>query len=108
MTKEMVDKAYQAMEKIEPQQQLHCKDIALYGGEPLLKENRDIVEYIVRKGCEKGYKFHALTNGYDLDAFVDLLSPELIYKLQITIDGTRDFHNQKRIHYVTIQNWRID
>lgn len=99
MTKEMVDKAYQAMEKIEPQQQLHCKDIALYGGEPLLKENRDIVEYIVRKGCEKGYKFHALTNGYDLDAFVDLLSPELIYKLQITIDGTRDFHNQKRIHY---------
>lgn len=98
-TQELVDKAYCAMEKIEPREQLRSKDIALYGGEPLLAENKEIVEYIVSKGHEKGYKFHALTNGYDLDAYTDLLSPNLIYQLQITIDGTKEYHDKRRIHY---------
>lgn len=100
MTPNMVDKAFNAMEKIEPNKQLRCKTIELYGGEPLLKQNKGIVEYIVNKGYEKGYKFRVITNGYDLDYFIDLLSSELIEGIQITIDGTKDYHNQRRVHYL--------
>ena len=98
-TKEMVDKAYEAIMKIEPREQLRVKTIDLYGGEPLLKENKEIISYIVQKGKDLGFKFRATTNGYDLDFFEDLLSPYLIFNLQITIDGIKDIHNQKRIHY---------
>lgn len=98
-TKEMVDKAYQAMEKIGPHIEFNVKQILLYGGEPLLKINKDIVQYIVEKGHPLKYKFKAITNGYDLEAFKDLLSPDLIYSLQITIDGTKEWHDQRRIHF---------
>lgn len=100
MTREMVDKAYKAMDLIEPHLQLHRKTIELYGGEPLLKQNKDIVEYIVNRGSKKGYRFRAITNGYDLDFFLDLLSPELIGGIQVTIDGIKEYHNRRRVHYL--------
>ena len=99
-TRDMVDKAYMAMQEIEPRKELHAKNILLYGGEPLLKENRDIVSYIVQKGQESRHTFSAITNGYDLDTYVDLLSPELINTLQITLDGCREFHDSRRKHYL--------
>lgn len=95
---DMVDKVFMAIEEIEPKKELRNSIITLYGGEPLLKENKNIVSYIVEEGCKRGYKFSAVTNGYDLDHFCDLLSPEKIYKVQITIDGLKELHNQKRIH----------
>lgn len=104
-TKEMVDRAYIAMTQIQPQFNRIRKTITLYGGEPLLAVNRDIVEYIVEKGHELGYRFVAVTNGYELDKFVDLLSVDKIYKVQITIDGPKEFHNQRRIHYKDIETF---
>ncbi len=98
-TQEMADKTFKAMNKIESRMQLQSNIITLYGGEPLLKENKEIITYIVNEGKKKGYKFYAVTNGYDLEYFVDLLASDLIYKIQITIDGTKEFHNQKRKHF---------
>ena len=100
-TPEMVDKAYQAMEMIEPQEQLRSKIIFLYGGEPLLKENKGIVSYIIQTGHRKGYKFNIVTNGYDLEDFIEILTPDYVSKVQITVDGTKEYHNQRRIHYLT-------
>lgn len=97
--KRMADKVFNAMEQIQPHKELKENTILLYGGEPLLAENKDIVKYIIEKGIKHGYKFSAITNGYDLDAFQDLLSPEMICKLQITIDGDKFIHNQRRIHF---------
>ena len=48
--RQMVDRVFKAMLEIEPHQELHDKHITLYGGEPLLKENKEIVQYIVKKG----------------------------------------------------------
>lgn len=96
--KKLVDEAYEAMCFIEPSKKLHSKSILLYGGEPLLKENRDIVEYIVEKGYALGYVFSAITNGYDLDSYIDLLSPDKIAALQITIDGCKESHDKTRKH----------
>lgn len=95
----MVDKAYQAMLQIEKEKKLHIKNIMLYGGEPLLYENKEIVSYIIEQGISKGYTFSAVTNGYDLNHFAQHLSPEKLHNLQITIDGTKELHNQRRFHY---------
>lgn len=97
--KDMVDRAYQAMEEIEPNKNLRAKTITLYGGEPLMASNREIIEYIVIKGKSLGYNFDAVTNGYDLEYFLDLLGPESIKFLQITIDGEKEYHDKRRIHY---------
>ena len=98
-TKEKVDEAYGAIELIQPCKELHKNMMTLYGGEPLLKENKEIVTYIVEKGKSLGYKFYAVTNGYDLDCYLELLSPDGISELQITVDGPKEMHDQRRIHY---------
>lgn len=97
-TRKMVDRAYAAMREIEPRRELHRDALLLYGGEPLLKENKDIVSYVVEKGAAEGYMFYAVTNGYDLPHYADLLAPERIGRLQITLDGYRDSHNARRRH----------
>ena len=98
-TKEMVDRAYEAMTEIEPDEQKRAKSITLYGGEPLLAQNREIVEYIVQKGLEQGYKFEAISNGYEIDHYLNLLDPEKIYSIQISVDGPKEIHDRRRYHY---------
>ena len=98
-TKEQVDIAYAVQDRIQPHRKLRKNIITLYGGEPLLAENKDIVNYIVDEGRRRGYKFVAVTNGYEIDQFVNLLGEDGIYRLQITLDGPREIHNQRRIHY---------
>ena len=99
LNQSMVDKAFHAMEFIRPHKELRKEVITLYGGEPFLKENRAIINYIVSEGRKRGYYFDAATNGYDLDAFADILSPDIFTRLQITMDGMKDMHNLRRIHY---------
>lgn len=99
MTPELVDRAFEAMFEIEPRKELHKKSILLYGGEPLLRENYDIVKYIVEKGVSLGYKFHVITNGYDLDYFEDLLSNDKFQYFQVSIDGWREYHNRRKYHF---------
>lgn len=100
ISEELVDKAFEAILEIEPVDQLRKKVIQLFGGEPLLKENRKIIEYIVKKGEQLGLAFIATTNGYDLDYFDDLLQVNRIQGLQITIDGTEAIHDTRRVHSV--------
>lgn len=94
----MVDDIYRTIEKIEVNKVKTNKKITLYGGEPLMKCNKNIVEYIIRTGQSKGFTFNAITNGYDLDSFIDLLGQNMIETLQITVDGVKEHHNNKRIH----------
>lgn len=70
--------------------------IILYGGEPLMKQNKHIVKYIVQKCTENKIKLEAVTNGYDLDEFMDLLGEDKISRLQITIDGPSYVHDKRR------------
>lgn len=94
----MVDNAFKAMNTIGPVHKCHNKSICLYGGEPLLSENFEIVKYIVEKGSGLGYTFSVITNGYNLEDFESLLSPDKIREMQITIDGSKETHNKTRIH----------
>ncbi len=98
-TKEQVDIVYKAQDKIQPHRKLRSNAITLYGGEPLLAENKEVVNYIVEEGRKRGYTFKAITNGYEVDHFLNLLTPDCINKLQISIDGPKEIHNQRRVHY---------
>lgn len=97
-TQEMTDKAYKAIMEIAPEEKLRSKIITLYGGEPLLRENKNAVSYIINRGRELGFKFFAITNGYDLDYYEEMLLPDTIKAIQVTIDGLGERHNQRRIH----------
>lgn len=95
MTKETVDAAFQAMQKIHPERKKSEK-ITLYGGEPLMAQNVDVVTYMVRRGTELGYTFKCITNGLDLDKYVNVLGPGKIDFLQITLDGPQEVHDMRR------------
>ncbi|MFK8101008.1 MAG: radical SAM protein [Saprospiraceae bacterium] len=99
-TKDAVDRAYETMLEVEPDRKQHYNTIILYGGEPLLVENKDIVEYMVERGVKEKYIFQAVTNGYDLEHFAHLLGPNKIEYLQITVDGPPEKHNARRTHYL--------
>lgn len=99
LTEDLVDKAFYAMLQIEPHKELHHKEILLYGGEPLLREKKNIVKYIVEKGVLNGYKFKVITNGYDINYYEDILDNEIFSAFQITVDGFREKHNIRKKHY---------
>ena len=98
ISKKMVNNFFDAINKIESNTKLQNKSITLFGGEPLLRENKEIIEYIIDKGSQKGFTFTATSNGYDLDAYTNLLKKGGIEGVQITIDGTKNIHNLRRIH----------
>lgn len=93
MTKKQVDAVFKIIkDKIAP-----GENITLYGGEPLAKENREIIEYILEKCEEIDNTCFAVTNAHDLEHYMDLLGSKKISSLQITVDGPREIHNKRRI-----------
>jgi len=99
-----VDRVFAAVPKIEA---VHGVDdtnrpprsIGFFGGEPLLATSRPIIEYIMQKARAAGpAHFWAVTNGTELDAFADLLGPDGIAVVQITLDGPPAEHDRRRIY----------
>ena len=75
-----------------------CKleGIYLFGGEPLLRSNKDIVSYICEKARQMELPISCISNGYDLDAYVDLICEYGFRYVQITVDGIGEEHNKRR------------
>ena len=70
----------------------------IYGGEPLLKENKEIIRYISKKAVDAGLTLDVTTNGYDLDQFIDVLT-EYNYSLVFTtLDGTGEDNDKRRVY----------
>jgi len=98
----LVDRMFQGMEHIEV---LHGCDsgrrrvIGFFGGEPLLAANRRIVDYIIHKALDLGKaSFWAVSNATEIDAYADLLGPDAISSIQVTLDGSPEAHDQRRIY----------
>lgn len=72
--------------------------IILYGGEPLDKVNKEVVHRIVETGIARGHFFAAVTNGHDLEHYIDLLGTGKIEQIQISIDGLKDVHDRRRVY----------
>lgn len=73
--------------------------ITFFGGEPLLASSRPVIEHFINRLRELGQaSFTAITNATELDAYRDLLGPERIQVVQVTIDGPPSEHDARRIY----------
>ena len=68
--------------------------IGLFGGEPLLLKNFDLINHIFKH--RKNANFHIITNGYYLEEYTPLLQKYKITNLEVTLDGTKNTHNERR------------
>ena len=102
MTPELVDRMLAGildLENADPDSKMDARHFTFFGGEPLLAANHEIVEYIVRRANALGPAvFGAVTNGTELETYRDLLGPDAISSLQITLDGPPRTHDQFRIY----------
>jgi len=89
-----VDAAFKAIELIPALQSLDR--FSFYGGEPFLLSNMDIIKYILDKGSERGYLFHANTNGCSLKKIVPLLAQYNFGGIGVTLDGVPAVHDARR------------
>lgn len=74
------------------------KYITLFGGEPLLNTpaTRRLVEKMIAGTNARGLDLAVITNGYSLVDYVPLLKTGRIREVQVTLDGSRDMHDQRR------------
>ena len=93
MTSNHVDAAFEAMGKLNPDQQ---NPVHLFGGEPLIYHNYDLVQYILEKGTSLGKSFVIVTNGLEADKFIPLFEENNIISLQITVDGIQKIHDERK------------
>ncbi|MHB8146306.1 MAG: radical SAM protein [Vulcanimicrobiaceae bacterium] len=105
MSIEMADRIIAAFPPIEerlhglPSESPRKRKITFFGGEPLLAVSRGVVSHFVGALSARGpVEFSAVTNGTEIDAYGDLLGPKGISSLQITIDGTAENHDRRRVH----------
>lgn len=72
--------------------------ITLFGGEALNASSRqkEIIDYIVKKAAQGGYAITAVTNGYDLLDYLDILQQATLKEIQITLDGPKEVHDLRR------------
>ncbi|MBR5016125.1 MAG: radical SAM protein [Spirochaetia bacterium] len=97
MTPEMIDTIFKALKDYKDRG-YKVSDCSLYGGEPLLAKNLETVRSICQHCKELGLELSAITNGYELEAFLDLLEEFKFKSLQITVDGVGTVNDKLRIH----------
>lgn len=72
--------------------------LTIFGGEPLLNtpHQKEIIRLLVEKSNEIKLDICVVTNGYYLENYIDLLANGKIREIQITLDGTKNIHDQRR------------
>lgn len=75
--------------------------ITIMGGEPLLKCNLKTIEYIFKQSKKRGYTIDIVSNGVDLNYFIDLFNEykNILDHIQITVDGVKEIHDKRRIFH---------
>lgn len=97
ITREVVDAFFRHIEVFHRDKPVR-PFITLFGGEPLVNSpaQQEIISYIVGQAAAKGYELAAVTNGYDLVDYVDVLRQSRIREIQVTVDGPAEVHDARR------------
>jgi uncharacterized protein len=104
MSHKTVDRIFQGMTQIESGMNIASgarvhRSIGFFGGEPLLAATRPAVERIMEKALDMGTAtIWAVSNATELEAYEDLLSPQKLCSIQITLDGPPREHDRRRIY----------
>ncbi len=72
--------------------------VQLFGGEPLLETNRNMVEHVFERAAKAGWKVGITTNGYTIVEYLPLLKryKQQIGSILVTLDGPERIHNRRR------------
>jgi uncharacterized protein len=75
------------------------KYITVFGGEPLLNSTNHklFFEYFISKTLDFKIDIAIVTNGFNLKEYIDILKKANIREVQVTLDGTEEIHNQRRM-----------
>lgn len=95
MSRELVDSIFTQLKDYK-ERGFKLTGCTLFGGEPLLAGNEELIRYICAKCRELDMSISAVTNGYYLDRFIDIIDEYKIGSFQITVDGTEEVHNRMR------------
>jgi uncharacterized protein len=73
--------------------------LTLFGGEPLMDSpaHHDRVGRLMAGAGERGVSVAVVTNGYDVEAFLPLLSGGGVREVQVTLDGPPEIHDRRRV-----------
>lgn len=74
------------------------KYITIFGGEPLLNSphQKDIIANLIEQSNNCKVDICIVTNGYNLQDYIDILKTGRIREIQVTLDGTENIHNSRR------------
>jgi len=95
VNREMIDRFYEISVK---EKDKIIESIGIAGGEPLMYENAEILEYFLREGKRRGFSFDIITNSYELIEFLDMLKKNNVKIVKVTLDGPKEVHDKRRIH----------
>lgn len=75
------------------------KYVSLFGGEPLLPNpgSRRTVQRLIDGTVARGLDLAVVTNGYQLESYVDMLRKGRIREVQVTLDGPAQVHDARRM-----------
>ncbi len=104
---EMVDIQFDRIDKIMHNYELKYGKssdevrITIMGGEPLLRCNFSTIEHIFKSAKKRNYTIDIVSNGVDLNHYIDLFNryKNTLKHIQITVDGIKEFHDKRRIFY---------
>lgn len=71
-------------------------EVTLMGGEPLLSKSKKDIEKIINHINERKYTYNIITNGVCIDEYIELLKNIKPTYIQITLDGTKEYHDKRR------------
>lgn len=97
MSPEVVEATFAALQK-QRDKGYKVTSCVLYGGEPFMRENETAVREICERARQMGLKLEAITNGYDLEEYLDLLEEYEFARLQVTVDGVGALNDCRRRH----------
>lgn len=106
MTDEQLDGIFKYILKIKEENKEHLENatnenklsIRIFGGEPLLPQNKEIIKKILSFAYENNIGLGIVTNGTIVKPYIDLLKKyNENMSIQITLDGDRNIHDSRRI-----------
>lgn len=85
------------LQEISPSKELPY--FVIFGGEPLLKRKRqfEVIHKILEESSNRKWKPKIVSNGVELESYLDLLSSYKLEYIQVTVDGPEKVHNKRRI-----------
>jgi len=97
MSPEMIEAIFKSIKDYK-NKGYYIKACTLYGGEPLLAKNIEVIRSICQNCKELDLELIVITNGYELENFIDFIKDFKIRFLQITIDGVASVNDRMRLH----------